>query len=894
VQPTGTVTLLFTDVEGSTRLLGGVGPERYAEVLELHRRLLRDVFARHRGYEVDEEGDAFLVAFGRAHDAVAAAADAQRALARAAWPEGAELRVRMGVHTGEPLPAPPKYVGMDVHRAARIMAAGHGGQVLVSETTAALLDRAMPLRDLGPHRLKDLLEPVRLHQLEIEGLPGDFPALRSLRRTNLPFAAWPLLGRERELGVIRGLVAEGVRLLNLTGPGGSGKTRLALQAAAELSDEFADGVFFVGLAPLRGLSAVRSAVAEAAGLQSEDDVVGWLSSRRVLLVLDNLEHLRGVGAVVSDLLVGEVVVLTTSRAPLHLSAEQELPVDPLPNAAAVELFVSRALAAGRPAEADSTVAEVCRRLDNLPLAVELAAARSKLLSPMALLKRLDAALPLLTGGAHDLPERQRTLRATIEWSHDLLEPDAQAAFRRLSVFRRSFTLDAAEAVAGAALDQIAALLDQSLVKPLGDERFFQLETIREYARERLDEAGETDEYAMRHARHYLTRLEEIEPVLRGPRTREFLAWYSADEDNLRAMLDRLAASVFGDPARAAILLSPYWIARGTLDEGRERLKALLASSDLDEVSRPWLLERLCDFEERLGHLDAAQAAGEEAVKLATAVDARPVLVEALLGLAWIADRRDQADEAIRLASHALEQAAELDELPRLMCLNALGAALTRAGRDDEARTVNRELVEAFRRRGDTANEAIALANLGNLDLSTGDYESARSVFAQAAERGRQLDMHSVVPNATLGLGEALLGLRRRDEARAVFAAYLARAVDDRLTVDSAMKQFLGLALSGIALTSPPEALAQAARIRGAVEKLRDLGEFLYSARDQLVANRFEQPLIDALGPETWEQEKAAGAMLSLEETIALAQTLAGNALDAPSSPTAANQAILEA
>lgn len=268
-QPTGTVTLLFSDVEGSTRLLERLGTEPYAAVLEEHRRLLREAFAQHDGYEVGTEGDSFFVAFARAEDAVTAAGEAQQALAAA----GIDLRVRMGLHTGEPLTSGADYVGIDVHRAARIMAAAHGGQVLVSETAAALLEGA-PLRDLGPHRLKDLLEPIRLHQLEIEGLPGEFPPLRTLHRTNLPLAAWPLLGRARELEEIRELVTGGARLVTLTGPGGSGKTRLALQAAAELSDEFADGAFFVALAPLRDTAAAAATVAEAVGLQPDDDVTG--------------------------------------------------------------------------------------------------------------------------------------------------------------------------------------------------------------------------------------------------------------------------------------------------------------------------------------------------------------------------------------------------------------------------------------------------------------------------------------------------------------------------------------------------------------------------------------------------------------------------------------------
>ena len=385
--PTGTVTLLFTDVAGSTKLLHELGDGGYAEALATHRRVIREACARHHGVEVDTQGDAFFFAFGDAPAAFTAAAELTEALS------SGPVQVRIGLHTGTPLVSDEGYVGVDVHRAARIAASGHGGQVLVSESTASLVDG--DLRDLGEHRFKDLLAAERVYQLGSH----EFPPITSLRRTNLPIAAWPLVGRERELAEIRSLVVDGRRLVTLTGPGGSGKTRLALQAAADLSEDFRDGTFFVALAPLRDSQAVHSTVAEAVGLRPDDDLVGWLASRRVLLVLDNLEHLEGIAAIISELLVGEVVVLATSRASLHLSAERELPVEPLPDEAAVELFVSRAAAAGRHLAADETVAAVCRRLDNLPLAIELAAARAKLLPPVALLQRLDEALPLLAGGA---------------------------------------------------------------------------------------------------------------------------------------------------------------------------------------------------------------------------------------------------------------------------------------------------------------------------------------------------------------------------------------------------------------------------------------------------------------------------------------------------------------
>jgi predicted ATPase/class 3 adenylate cyclase len=857
-QPTGTVTLLFTDVEGSTRLLEGLGAERYAAVLAEHRRLLRQAFERHGGYEVDEEGDALFVAFARAGDAVAAAGDAQQALAAA----GSELRVRMGLHTGEPLPVPPKYVGMDVHRAARIMAAGHGGQVLVSETTAALVE-GTPLRDLGPHRLKDLLAPIRLHQLLVDGLPEASPPLRSLQRTNLPTAAWPLLGRERELVEIRSLVAAGARLVTLTGPGGTGKTRLALQAAAEFSDEFADGVFFVPLAPLRETAAVRGTVAEAVGLQADDDVTGWLASRRVLLLLDNLEQLQGVQPVVAELLVGETVILATSRMPLRLSGERELPVEPLPTEAAIELFAARAAAAGRRVEADATVTEVCRRLDNLPLALELAAARSKLLSPSALLRRLDSALPLLTGGAHDLPERQRTLRATIEWSHDLLTPDDQAAFRRLSVFRGSFTLDGAEAVTGADLDQIAALLDQSLLKPLGDERFFLLETLREFARERLDEADETEDYALRHARYYLARLEADEAAYDTSRRRELLAWYGEEEDNLRAMLDRLAEAAPAEAAAAGFLLRRHWVGRSAFSEGRERLRALLERTGLSPDARARLLASLSVLETWLGHLEAAEAAAREGVELAEATGQTRVLFESLRSLAWVADYRGDSEEAVRVQERALDVAAAVDERCVALALHDLGVFLIGAGRSSEARGVLQQAAESARAVGYVDLVLDAIANIAELDLYAHDFESAYRAYSST---------YPGSPSSGIGIskGLAALGLDRREEARRL----LAEALDWQLDAAMTSHHDFARTLNGIALAANPGDARRAARLHGATAAVRARSEYILKPEDDALERHFARPLIDALGPQTWEEEHAAGANLTLDETIALARSLA--------------------
>jgi predicted ATPase/class 3 adenylate cyclase len=868
--PTGTVTFLFTDVEGSTKLLHELGAEAYARRLAAHRKVIREACARHDGVEVDTQGDAFFFAFATAPSALAAAAELTEALM------SGPVRVRVGLHTGTPLLSEEGYVGVDVHRGARVAASGHGGQVLVSRETASLVDGE--LRDLGEHRFKDLLAAERVYQLG----GREFPPLRSLGRTNLPVAAWPLLGRERELAEIRSLVAAGVRLLTLTGAGGSGKTRLALQAAAELSEEFLDGTFFAGLAPLRETRAVRSAVAEAVGLQADDDVAGWLASRRVLLVLDNLEHLEGVAAVVAELLGGEVVVLATSRAPLHLMAERELPVEPLADEAAAELFVSRAAAAGPIIAVDETVRAVCRRLDNLPLTIELAAARVKLLSPAALLRRLDQALPLLAGGAVDLPERQRTLRATIEWSHDLLDPDSQAAFRRLSVFRGSFTLDAAEAITGADLDQLAALLDHSLLKPFGGERFFLLETLREYARERLDEAGETADYALRHARWYLDRLQANYPDRLGARQPEVLAWYDADEDNLRAMLDRLSDAAPIEAARAGYLLHVFWKARGAVAEEHERLRGLLARDGLPQQSRAGLLVRLSDVDMHVGRVDASEAAAREALALAEPGTEPRYL--ALAELAFSSIHRGDTEEAVRLGRQAAEESEMLDDAPRIQAIGNLATILAGVGRIKEARSVLERFVHQARSSGLMVLETIGLADLGALNLIEHDYESSRAAYAAALKQLRSRADKYYELETLKGLGLASLGLGQRGEARAAFAEMLELA----LAATRTHSVYVAGALSGIALAANPPAADRAAQLRGAVTQLNsDAGVVMnaYSEAEDELEGHFERRLVLALGEEAWEREMAAGSTVTLEEAIDLAHSLLE-----PSAATPAQQA----
>ncbi len=435
--PSGTVTFLFTDIEGSTRLLGELGPEAYALALADHRAIVRMTFAANGGVEVDTQGDAFFVAFPTAPGALAAAVATNSVL------EPGPIRLRMGLHTGAPLLVDEGYVGSDVHRAARIAAAGHGGQILVSGSTAALVGFD-GLRDLGDHRLKDLAAAERIYQVG----PDDFPPLRTLYRTNLPVPVTPFLGRERELAEIVGMLETGeIRVLTLTGPGGTGKTRLSMQAAAAVGDRYVDGVWWVPLAPLRDHRLVSETAARIIG--SADALAEHIGERSMLLVFDNFEQVIEGAADLAGVLgdCPNLDILATSREPLHIGGEHEYPVPPLAPDDGVALFVTRARAIDPTFAADDAVIEICRRLDDLPLAIELAAARIRALSTEQILARLEQRLSLLTGGARDLPERQRTLRGAIEWSHDLLSPDEQTVFRRFAVFRAGCTLEAAESVA---------------------------------------------------------------------------------------------------------------------------------------------------------------------------------------------------------------------------------------------------------------------------------------------------------------------------------------------------------------------------------------------------------------------------------------------------------------
>jgi predicted ATPase/class 3 adenylate cyclase len=722
--PTGTVTFLFTDVEGSTRLLHQLG-DSYAEVLAEHRRVLRDAFSRHGGVEVDTQGDAFFVAFAKASDALAAAVESRQAL------EPGPIRVRTGIHTGEPLVTAEGYVGIDVHRAARIASAGHGGQILVSQSTRDLAD-ADSLRDLGEHRLKDLSAPERIYQLG----EGDFPRLKSLNQTNLPVQPTPLVGREEELAEVLELLRRN-RLVTLTGAGGSGKTRLALQAAAELVDEFADGVWFTSLASLTDAALLEPTIAQVVG--ARDHLHAFVRAKELLLVLDNVEQLLpAAAAVVAELLAAQDLrVLATSRERLALSAEQEYPVPTLPLDHAAALFTQRARQLKPSFQPDEHVTEICTRLDGLPLALELAAARIKVLTPEQILERVGHSLDLLTAGARDAPERQRTLRATIDWSHALLTEHDRRLFAKLAVFAGSFDLQAAEEVCDADLDTLQSLLDKSLLRQTEDGRFFMLETIREYALELSELTDDQKTIRRRHADLALVRA-------KAPADHELHEWRVAvdrDYSDFRAALIWLRDA--GDDSgllQLASRLGAYWDGRMHLQEGRLWLEEALANPLGMTSERGWALATLGHIVWRQGDVLAARSLIDDTEAAARVLGDDALLAEAHAhrgGLEYTSGNlpvaRGEYEKAVALfrANRATRTVA--------IMIHDLGHIAIAANDLPQARAHLEESLRLARQNGFDRLEPGFLGSLGRLELEDGKIDRAEHQLRESLRLALERD-----------------------------------------------------------------------------------------------------------------------------------------------------------
>ncbi|HET9287366.1 MAG TPA: adenylate/guanylate cyclase domain-containing protein [Gaiella sp.] len=865
-QPSGTVTLVFTDIEGSTRLLDELGLDAYRDALAEHRRIVREGCARHDGYEVDYEGDAFFYAFGSAQGAVSAISEAMSEL------DGGPIRIRVGIHTGEPALDPPKYVGIDVHRAARIMSAAHGGQVVLSPTTVTLLEPgSVALKELGQHRLKDLSTPIALHQLQLDGYPTDFPPLKTLYRSNLPVPATPFLGRETELRtVVERLTHPDTRLLTLTGPGGTGKTRLALQAAADAADHYPDGITWVSLAPLRDVALVVPAIAEALGIREQpgEDLASTLattlSGRKALLVLDNAEHLLPKAAHdVADLLTAcpTMRALVTSRERLRIGSESAWPVPPLSADDGGRLFVERARVRGIEIEADETVGRLCRRLDELPLAIELAAARTGVLSPTAILERLDGRLDVLSNRDHDVDERQRTLEATIAWSYDLLVAEEQRALRALAMFPGGCTLGAARCVAGTDLDVIESLLDKSLVRhrpdDAGGDRYWMLETIREYAHARLLEyASEADAVFERFYAWLGDVVGEIDEYWVD---RDQLQWFGTLARERPNLLHALAACR----------------ARGRVDDA---LRLLLAAGDFVDSRGPYgvfldLIDK-CPTDDqslraralilrlrlllRLGRFVDASAAARGAAR----VDDAAVESQILSHRAFAILQRGDDGTALSHATKALEL-ARLVAAPRALgdALNVLGLALITTGDVDSGLDRLRESIVVWEEIGDLRNISVARGNEAVGLLAARRPVEACTLMREDLAFGQGLDDPYLIVTALANLAIALAAAGDIAGARSCLQEavdYESEQFDELLEVEAP----LVLALVSVQEGEPERAIAlwSAGQKRG--------GEIGYSVGPELtpyLEDRLE-PLRALEGfAAAWEE----GTRLSPGEAIQL-------------------------
>ena len=893
----GTFTFLFTDIEGSTSIEDRIGRERYGKLRERHRAILRDVWAVHDGAEHGTEGDSFFVVFPEASTAVSAAVAAQRALTAETWPDDAPIRVRMGLNSGGAELTGGSLVGLSINRAARIAAVAHGGQILASGVTRDLLEdrpvEGVRLRDLGDHRLKDLSAPVRIVQVVALGLPAEFPPLRTLdaRPNNLPTQLTTFIGRDAELDEAAGLLAT-TRLLTLTGPGGTGKTRLSLQLAARASDDFPDGVFFVPLEPIRDPMLVAPRIATAVGVAEggtrpvAESLADWLRDKRLLLVLDNFEQVISAASIVADLLrsAPDIKAIVTSRAVLHVSGEQEYPVPGLPTPpdpsqlsglerinlggdtrvidpvalaqyAAVRLFIERAVAV-RPGfavtnENAPAVAAISARLHGMPLAIELAAARIKILSPDAILVRLDHQLDILAAGSRDLPPRQQTLRGAIAWSYDLLDEGGKRLLDRLSVFASGCDLASAEAICGPAadvggdiLDGLMALVDQSLLKVEetgdGEPRFRLLDTIRAFAAERLAADGDVDLIGTRHRDWYVALVEHAAAELSGADQRRWLDRLELEHDDIRAILDRAVAAP--DAAVAigvAFSMWRFWQKHGHLAEARRRLEAMAAApwSHDDARLRARLMEALGGTCWWQGELGAMRLRYAEALELWLAIGDEAEIANAYYNASFqfaVPERAGDDDvdpDPARTGLGFLERAR--DTYHRIGDRRGEANALWGIGNYRYFRTLPghgieefRSALEMFREVGDLTMEAWSLHMLGSGLLRGGDVNGAREHIVHAM----------------------------RHFYAAGDAAGLTMAFDDLSSVTVAEGDF-----------------PRAARLRGAARNLTtETGAGLAGYVEDTFEARIRPGVRSHMSEEDLARYGAEGAAMTLEEAVAYA------------------------
>ena len=920
--PTGTLTFLFTDIEGSTKLWER-GPEAMSEALSRHDKILRETIEIHGGHVFKTVGDSFCAAFSTATDALEAGVESQRKLFSSEWGQTGPLRVRMALHTGAAEERDGDYFGPPLIRVARLLSAAYGGQVLLSLTTQELVRDQLPadgeLWDLGEHRLKDLGRPEHVFQLATSDLTVDFPPLHTLdvHPNNLPLQSTPLVGREREVEEVALRVrSEEVRLLTLIGPGGTGKTRLGLQAAADLLEEFSDGVFFVALATITEPALVASTIARALGVKESaeqslmEGLKNYLSDKRLLLVLDNFEQVLEGAPLVGELLgtCPKLKVLATSRIALKLYGEQEYlvppltlpdprvmpPLEVLTQYEAVRLFVERARAVKADFQVTNenapAVAEICARLDGLPLAIELAVARVKVLSPQQMLDRLSDRLQLLTKGARDLPERQRTLRATMEWSYALLDEGEKVLFARLSVFAGGRSLEAMEAVCDPeggvhvdVLDGVESLVDKSLLREVGvggEPRFVMLETVHEYAREKLEESGETEELRRLHAQYFFSLVEEETGTFKGGGRPEWIQLLEDEKDNFRAALSwSLESDEVEFGLQLAAALQPFWARRGYYGEGCRWLEAVLAKhGPASAVARAKALNAIGWLAQWQGDVERASNAAEEGLLLCRRAGIETNVTNHLrLLVGFTAEMRaDDYKRANELFKESLELSRKAgDEWTTAASLLHLGNVEDEQGNHERAVELYEEGIALCRKSDYAVLLADILVNLGYTRLLQGNYEQTTSLCEEAIALYREQGYrHARIefPVDNLGWAAWLRGEVEKAEILYQESLMLCRELGNKLVAAES--------LQGLACVAGKRGeFERSARLFGAADSLFRARHISHLPAERALREPYLKSALSPSNRAAWVE----GSKLTFEEAIEYA--LSGNQSSPPAFST---------